>query len=82
MISSRAPHIRKLLRENSEGLTVKALAFALGVSDENAQSVHKALIRMPDAYIDRWTVANGPPAAVWCVVVPPPDCPRPERKRP
>jgi hypothetical protein len=36
---------------------------------------------MPDAYIDRWLKTGKRFAAVWCVVVPPPHCPKPEKKK-
>jgi len=37
---------------------------------------------MPDAYIDRWQKINAKNnyAAVWCVVVPPENCPKPNQK--
>jgi len=39
------------------------------------------LHKFPDAYIDRWIKSGNFVTAVWCVVVPPPHCPRPERKK-
>ncbi len=36
---------------------------------------------MPDAYIDRWIKNGQRVSAVWCVVVPPENCPRPESRR-
>lgn len=72
--------VRKLLRDNPDGLEVNAIASSLG---RGAESIRKLLKTMPDAYIDRWMLygKKGMPSAVWCVVVPPADCPRPEAKR-
>jgi hypothetical protein len=39
------------------------------------------LNKFPDAYIDRWIKRGNITTAVWCVVVPPPNCPRPESRR-
>jgi hypothetical protein len=46
-------------------------------------AVYDALTRMPDAYVDRWTEPNKYQSTeqVWCVVVPPENCPRPDRRR-
>lgn len=43
--------------------------------------VHRIVHHMPDAYIDRWIKTGKRFAAVWCVVVPPPHCPKPEKKK-
>ena len=44
-------------------------------------TVIKSIKTMPDAYIDRWQVGTrGRLYAVWSVVVPPKDCPKPTRK--
>jgi hypothetical protein len=73
---SRHPEIRALLREHEDGMTVDELALILRVDMSNA--VRTALKQMPDAYIDRWRkAALGPWTAVWCVVVPPENCPKP-----
>ena len=70
--------IRALLRTACDGLTVNEICGELEISGVVAR---KVLSKMPDAYIDRWLVqAAGAPAAVWCVVVPPPNCPRPRKK--
>lgn len=37
--------------------------------------------KFPDAYIDRWIKKDNYLTAVWCVVVPPENCPRPDRKK-
>ncbi len=68
--------IRALLRANSDGLTLEQIVWAVKRDKAN---VKKNVRAMPDAYIDRWeAVPRRQYAAVWCVVVPPDDCPRPE----
>lgn len=76
-MSSAPKTIRKLLREVDDGLTIASISERTGHSHN---VVWKALRRMPDSYVDRWiksTKGAGRHAAVWCVVVPPEDCPRP-----
>lgn len=75
MSGSHIHNIRALLRDNTDGLTCVEIAARVGAAPEVA---YNALRRMPDAYIDRWNLPK-PYTAVWCVVVPPPNCPRPER---
>ena len=72
--------IRAVLRNNLDGMTVHAIADHL---DMKPPSIRKRLTDMPDTYIDRWTHygVKGMPSAVWCVVVPPANCPRPDPKR-
>jgi hypothetical protein len=71
--------LRKLLRADPDGLEVRTLANHI---DREPHAVRKILQTMPDAYIDRWVRQDGnPPAAIWCVVVPPENCPKPETKR-
>jgi hypothetical protein len=78
MRTSSTPQIRELLKENSDGLTVEQIVFAVKRDKSN---VKKVLRNMPDAYIDRWIPAPRMQyKAVWCVVVPPKHCPRPEGK--
>ena len=74
-----APALRALLRgKHEDGATAAQLSAEVGTP---AESVFTALRNMPDAYIDRWLEAyHVPPSAVWCVVVPPKDMPKPERK--
>jgi hypothetical protein len=68
--------IRALLREHSDGMTLEQIVWAVKRDKAN---VKKNVRAMPDAYIDRWeAVPRKQYAAVWCVVVPPEDCPRPE----
>lgn len=67
--------IRELLRQYEDGLPVSSLATVIGTTD---QSIRNALKQMPDAYVDRWSgPVRGKYAAVWCVVVPPTNCPHP-----
>jgi hypothetical protein len=80
----RAELFRKLLRSEqySDGLSAPQLA-ALGNVDVGDAS--KVLRSMPDSYIDRWEMSQGKPhrfLAIWCVVQPPDDCPKPELRKP
>jgi hypothetical protein len=70
--------IRETLRSNAEGMTVLQLAELAGTGTSH---VHRMLHKFPDAYIDRWVKTGNFVTAVWCVVVPPPHCPRPDRKK-
>lgn len=71
--------IRTLLRENADGMDVGTLANRL---DREPGNIRTRLKAMPDAYIDRWLVRWGnPPLAIWCVVVPPENCPKPVTKK-
>lgn len=73
--------VRMALR-SSDGMTAADIAQKI---DSNDDRVRRALVRMPDAYIDRWAVVRGKKrayAAVWSVVVPPDHCPRPTGRRP
>jgi predicted transcriptional regulator len=74
--------IRQTLREFKDGLSVKEISDETGMPKSN---LRKALKRMPDTYIDRWYeatgVGKGKYGSVWCIVVPPEDCPRPSNKR-
>lgn len=75
MRASNRVSIRALLRAAPDGMEVAELATIVGVSQG---SIGGTLRAMPDAYIDRWkTQYRYPPRAVWCVVIPPEDCPRP-----
>jgi DNA-binding transcriptional regulator GbsR (MarR family) len=70
--------VRAALRETTDGLTLEELSEMLGCARNN---VRKVLKTMPDVYIDRWEVApRRQYKAVWCVVIPPDNCPRPEGK--
>ena len=72
--------VRELLRANPDGMDVGTIANTL---DREPGSIRKLLGTMPDAYIDRWATfgGTGMPIAIWCVVVPPENCPRPDAKR-
>jgi hypothetical protein len=74
--SRRIAQVRALLHANPDGLTVAEIL-------ERIPSMYQAhlariLRAMPDSYIDRWVRGKTPGAhrAVWCVIVPPEDCPR------
>jgi hypothetical protein len=68
---------REVLRA-SDGLTVEQVAQAADIGLSRAYRIINA---MPDAYIDRWIKTGRRLTAVWCVVIPPPNCPRPESRR-
>jgi len=73
--TSSHPKIRALLHQHDDGLTVTEIAEKTGVK---LNTVLRALKDMPDTYVDRWTYINGGYAGVWCIVVPPKDCPKPK----
>jgi hypothetical protein len=71
--------LRTLLRDNPDGLDVGTMANNL---EREPSGIRKLLAKMPDAYIDRWVRLRGnPPLSIWCVVVPPDNCPKPENQR-
>jgi hypothetical protein len=68
--------IRVTLRGIPDGITLEDLSELL---DRSKYNVRKSLKNMPDTYIDRWEVApRGQYKAVWCICIPPTDCPRPD----
>jgi hypothetical protein len=73
--------IRMLLQQYPDGLTHVELAERIG---KDPSSMCRALAEMPDAYVDRWVPRKGsgpsPWQPVWCVIVPPPNCPMPTQK--
>lgn len=71
-------NVRKILREHGDGMTIAQLHEILGTRTDNIRTALKAMV---DAYIDRWVFSYNKYAAVWCVVMPPEDCPKPEGKR-
>jgi len=78
MHKNLANSLRKLLRENKDGMNTKDLSDALGRS---VSVVRTSLSNMPDAYIDRWEIPDkAPMRAIWCVVDVPENCPKPKRK--
>jgi len=74
---SWAQQIRKLLRNEPDGLTLGEMCVHINAP---YASLYDAAYKMPDAYIDRWTLTHNyvTSEAIWCVVVPPPHCPRPD----
>ena len=81
MRKSNQTPLRSVLRMCDDGLTVAQLANLTGL---DVDGINRSLKCMPDAYIDRWKTSgsNRYLSAVWCVVVPPENCPKPERKKP
>ena len=73
----RINKVREVLRA-SDGLTVVEIAALVGTDKSH---VHRIVHKLPDAYIDRWVKVGNIAKAVWCVVIPPPHCPRPESRR-
>jgi hypothetical protein len=79
MRTNATPSLRTLLKANPDGLDVGTMANYL---EREPSNIRKLLATMPDTYIDRWVRQNGnPPMAIWCIVVPPENCPPPEPKR-
>lgn len=67
--------VRRVLRDSQDGLTVKEIVELTQIDKD---PLSRILATMPDAYIDRWSGPNrGQYTAVWCVVVPPENCPHP-----
>lgn len=78
MNKSFRPRIRELLRKHPDGLTTTQMVEMLGISRDSIAT--RSLKGMPDAYVDRWTKtknSRGQYLAIWCVVVPPENCPYP-----
>jgi hypothetical protein len=69
---------REVLRNTPEGLTVLQIAEAAGTDKSHISRIVRS---MPDAYIDRWIKNGQRVSAVWCVVIPPDNCPRPDSRR-
>lgn len=69
--------LRAILRSHPEGLPVTALMDMTNVTHRS--NMNRRLHDMPDTYIDRWEEHNKTIRAVWCIVVPPDDCPHPKR---
>jgi hypothetical protein len=77
MHKSNHQGIRMLLQQYHDGLTNSEIAERL---DKDASHIKRALLEMPDAYIDRWTAHRKQWTAVWCVIVAPENCPKPTEK--
>jgi len=78
---SYSSDVRQALRDNPDGLKVSQIVEITG-ANENA--VNRLLRKsFPDSYIDRWEYRGKTKYldAVWCVVVPPQDCPKPTRTK-
>jgi hypothetical protein len=74
---SLSTKIRALLREHHDGMVLSQIAEAV---DKSQSTTWKSIKTMPDAYVDRWIRQQTGPkhhVAVWCVVVPPANCPKP-----
>jgi len=77
-MKSKHDLVRKVLRDSEDGLTVRQI---VDLTQIDKDPLSRILQTMPDAYIDRWSGPNrGQYTAVWCVVVPPENCPRPTRE--
>jgi hypothetical protein len=77
MSKSKHDLVRKVLRESEDGLTVRQI---VDLTQIDKDPLSRILQTMPDAYIDRWSgPARGQYSAVWCVVVPPENCPHPTK---
>jgi len=70
--------IRMLLQQYHDGLTVSEIVER---TEKERRAIDKALVGMPDTYIDRWVEHRKQWTAVWCVVVPPHNCPKPTKKK-
>jgi hypothetical protein len=70
----RINRVREILRATPDGMTIAQLAELAGT---HTSHVHRMIHKFPDAYIDRWLKKGQRCTAVWCVVVPPENCPRP-----
>jgi hypothetical protein len=70
--------VRAALRLHPDGLTTAQINSITKAPQGTIRNVLKA---MPDAYIDRWSTRGTQNylSAVWCVVIPPDDCPKPEK---
>jgi hypothetical protein len=71
--------VRAALRAHPDGLTTSQLA---DITDAPQGTIRCILKNMPDAYIDRWQTRGTQKylSAVWCVVIPPENCPKPNGK--
>jgi DNA-binding transcriptional regulator GbsR (MarR family) len=74
----RIAQLRSILRQAEDGMTISQITQACGIDRPHASRI---LRRMPDAYIDRWLKHPRTYEAVWAVVVPPENCPKPMRDK-
>ena len=72
--------VREVLRSNPDGLTCAQINKIVKAPDGRIRAV---LQTMPDAYIDRWVYRGTQKylSAVWCVVIPPENCPKPTKRK-
>lgn len=77
MNKSNQTQFRELLRLHLDGMTVAELSEMAG---KNKDATLESLKCMVDAYVDRWQLVRGKYTSVWCVMIPPENCPKPERK--
>ena len=77
MRTNATNQIRALLRAHPDGLSTTEIAKHV---NREASNTGKLLHGMPDTYIDRWEKTNRAYAAVWCIVIPPDNCPHPKGK--
>jgi hypothetical protein len=79
MRKSTQERIRDLLHQYEDGLTTLEVARFIMLDASNTK---RALMAMPDVYIDRWVHRSGsgraPWREVWCAAEIPEDCPSPE----
>jgi hypothetical protein len=76
-MKSKHDLVRKVLRDSEDGLTVRQI---VDLTQIDKDPLSRILQTMPDAYIDRWSgPTKGQYSAVWCVVVPPENCPHPTK---
>jgi hypothetical protein len=66
-----------LLQKYPDGLPVAEIAERL---EKESSPLRRALIEMPDAYIDRWIAHRKQWVAVWCVIITPENCPKPNAR--
>lgn len=70
--------LRELLRRHADGLTIAQIMAEFPSRTES--NIRRTLKDLPDSYIDRWESAPRKAyKAVWCVVIPPEDCPHPTK---
>jgi len=69
--------VRMLLQKYHDGLPIADIAERL---EKDRGAINRALPQMVDAYIDRWIAHRKQWVAVWCVIVPPENCPKPTEK--
>lgn len=76
MKPTRQQAIRALLKKHYYGLTRQEISDILDIGVAN---VRKAILGMPDVYVDRWQMGKRKAyQKVYCVVHVPEDCPHPK----